>query len=243
MLIRFFIDSRAILTNPDVKGETGWFHLLRNDFWGTSLSHSGSHKSYRPLVVMSFRLQWWLHGSNPIWFHAANLWLHMLVVCLYIHLCIRLAGRKIGWIAGLLFCVQPTHVEPVASVVGRSDLASGFWMLGSLFAYDRFIRISWPEKAKYRLPKMSTFYLIISLISSLCALLCKENAIFTLPMCGLLHFLFVWRLAVKQTTGKCNPKRIFQFMHQVMIAMVSQRMNLINLANVERWPFIKFIKN
>lgn len=50
-----FLYSRAIKTNPDVLPTTPISQLLWDDFWGTPLTHSGSHKSYRPLTVLSFR--------------------------------------------------------------------------------------------------------------------------------------------------------------------------------------------
>ena len=51
----FFIFSRAILKNPDLQSDTPLINLFYNDFWGTPLTHSGSHKSYRPLCVLTFR--------------------------------------------------------------------------------------------------------------------------------------------------------------------------------------------
>jgi hypothetical protein len=51
-----FDDSEAIINNEDLKPETPISNLLYNDFWGTRLTHNASHKSYRPLTVLSFRL-------------------------------------------------------------------------------------------------------------------------------------------------------------------------------------------
>lgn len=58
-------DSRAIKTNQDLLPETPWTHIFYNDFWGTLLTHSGSHKSYRPLCTLSFRLNHAIGGLNP----------------------------------------------------------------------------------------------------------------------------------------------------------------------------------
>ena len=49
-----FDDTEAILNNEDVRSSPIQ-QLFRNDFWGTELTHVQSHKSYRPLTVMSFR--------------------------------------------------------------------------------------------------------------------------------------------------------------------------------------------
>jgi hypothetical protein len=48
-------DIFAIKKNPDVHGKTELWNLLKNDFWGKSISSTTSHKSYRPLTVFTFR--------------------------------------------------------------------------------------------------------------------------------------------------------------------------------------------
>lgn len=48
-------DIPAICANPDVMAETPFVELFRNDFWGKSMSHPDSHKSYRPFTTLTFR--------------------------------------------------------------------------------------------------------------------------------------------------------------------------------------------
>ena len=51
-----FDDTEAVVNNMDVKGpDFSLARLFVNDFWGTSLEHKASHKSYRPLTVLTFR--------------------------------------------------------------------------------------------------------------------------------------------------------------------------------------------
>jgi hypothetical protein len=46
----------AIVNNPDVRPGTPLrWAIFANDFWGKGLADSTSHKSYRPLCVLSFR--------------------------------------------------------------------------------------------------------------------------------------------------------------------------------------------
>merc|ERR1719352_2250869 len=40
-------------------------------------------------------------------------------------------------LATLIFCVHPTHSEPVASVVGRADVLGGFLALFAIVLYQR----------------------------------------------------------------------------------------------------------
>lgn len=49
-----FDDSEAIVHNEDIQ-TTPLIDIFKNDFWGTKLTHKQSHKSYRPLTILSFR--------------------------------------------------------------------------------------------------------------------------------------------------------------------------------------------
>eukprot|EP00614_Pseudopedinella_elastica_P021761 CAMPEP_0172636274 /NCGR_PEP_ID=MMETSP1068-20121228/203129_1 /TAXON_ID=35684 /ORGANISM="Pseudopedinella elastica, Strain CCMP716" /LENGTH=104 /DNA_ID=CAMNT_0013448655 /DNA_START=20 /DNA_END=331 /DNA_ORIENTATION=+ len=49
-------DRAAVQYNGDVRGTTPLRALLTNDFWGQAMALPDSHKSYRPLAVLSLRL-------------------------------------------------------------------------------------------------------------------------------------------------------------------------------------------
>ena len=76
-----FDDHFALTYNGDVTDANKPLAALwRNDFWGQDIRGEGSHKSYRPLTVLTFRLNRVLSGSSdklrPWGFHAANVALH-----------------------------------------------------------------------------------------------------------------------------------------------------------------------
>jgi len=48
-------DVPAVQQNRDVLGLTSLAALFANDFWGQSMADPNSHKSYRPLTVLTFR--------------------------------------------------------------------------------------------------------------------------------------------------------------------------------------------
>lgn len=56
------------------------------------MENSGSHKSYRPLTTLSFRLNFLLSGLNPWPYHLTNVLLHTLTTWLFVH------------VARLVFC-------------------------------------------------------------------------------------------------------------------------------------------
>lgn len=61
-----FDDNEAILNNKDLLPETPLSLLFSHDFWGRTLNSSTSHKSYRPLTVITFRYCY-THFITPLY--------------------------------------------------------------------------------------------------------------------------------------------------------------------------------
>ncbi len=140
----FFADSRAIKTNPDVNPSTPWTNLMFNDFWGTPLTHSGSHKSYRPLCVLSFRFNHWLHELQPAGYHLFNVLLHCAATALFTLLARSLLPPKAELataVAGCLFAAHPIHTEAVAGIVGRADVGAAVFFILAFLSYRRYATV------------------------------------------------------------------------------------------------------
>ena len=92
--------------------------LFKNDFWGTPISDPESHKSYRPLTILSFRLNRQFHGLSPLGFHLVNVILHASVCVLLLQVFIQ-AGveRDTAGMAATIFTVHPIHTEAVSEIV------------------------------------------------------------------------------------------------------------------------------
>ena len=109
-----FDDHSVIKLNQDLRPETPWRQLLENDFWGAGMKSRISHKSYRPLTVATFRLNYMLHELQPLGYHLVNVLLHSAVCYLYVLLCgVVFSEVWPALIAGLLFAVHPIHTEAV----------------------------------------------------------------------------------------------------------------------------------
>lgn len=112
-----FDDHRAILTNDDLDSEkTSIWGVFTNDFWGGHMSRSESHKSYRPLTVLTYRyFNFWFSRLEPFTYHLVNVLLHVTASLQFLLVCIRLLGRS--WpslYAALLFSVHSVHTESVS---------------------------------------------------------------------------------------------------------------------------------
>lgn len=48
-------DVWAIINNPDVRPASSLRNIFSNDFWGKRMADNTSHKSYRPLCILTFK--------------------------------------------------------------------------------------------------------------------------------------------------------------------------------------------
>lgn len=146
----FCYDDRvAIVENPDVLNSKGkeaassFLSIFQRDFWGTPVTDETSHKSYRPLTILSFRFDvgvaQLLGVPGAAWvFHLFNALLYALtcwMVVKFILSPVATAHKNSQLpllLSGLWFASHPVHVESVTGLVGRADiLAAVFCMLGT----------------------------------------------------------------------------------------------------------------
>ena len=127
-------------------------------------------KIYRPLMVLSFALDFKVWGLNPAGFHLTNLLLHLLNVYLVVLLARQLPyGQRFAPLAGLIFALHPVHSEALAAMLGRSDLMITAFSLMGLLAYHRFLR----ESRRFHRAMAYGF----TLLCYLAGCLTKENGI------------------------------------------------------------------
>lgn len=132
-----FDDHSAILSNRYVHtNETDWWSLFQVDYWGTPIQSEHSHKSYRPLTSLSFRLDNLLWGLQPFYYHLTNVLLHILVTLSLFHFMLNLTSdHGISLLMTLLFSVHPLKSEACTSIVGRAELLSTLLYLKTLNCY------------------------------------------------------------------------------------------------------------
>ncbi|KAE9420230.1 hypothetical protein Angca_009527, partial [Angiostrongylus cantonensis] len=134
-------DSQAIVTNPVVNGDLQLSEVWRLDFWGHPMSR-GSHKSYRPLTTLSFRINAAFFGMKPYSFHVVNVLLHAVVSCLVLLFIRRFdffpRSTDAPLLTSLFFAVHPIHCEAVAGIVGRADVLAAMVVLIGILLHDSY---------------------------------------------------------------------------------------------------------
>ncbi len=136
---------------------------------------------YRPVVFVSYLIDYSLGGGTPYWFHLSVVSMHALNTALVALLARRLWGNDwtVAGCAALLFAVHPVHTESVAWMAGRSDVLLCTFLLGTVLLAGRHERM-WTAAAAG-----GAFFL---------ALGSKETAIAALVLVPLADYLQVRRL-------------------------------------------------
>ena len=78
-------DKAAIMRNPIVRQEVPWAEVWSRDFWGENrLDEAKSHKSWRPLVTLSYLANHHHGGLDPFGYRVVNAGTHALVSALVV---------------------------------------------------------------------------------------------------------------------------------------------------------------
>lgn len=197
-LLSVFVFSRAIKTNQDLLPETPWTQIFYNDFWGTLLTHSGSHKSYRPLCTLSFRLNHAIGGMDPWSYHLVNVLLHAAVTSLFTSFSRILFGNGYWTLfAGLLFASHPIHTEAVAGVVGRADIGACLFFLLALICYIKHCCTRNYSEGTWG-------WLLGTGVCATCSMLWKEQGVTVLAVSAVYDVFVFHRLKMYQMISAIN---------------------------------------
>ncbi|CAM1318239.1 Uncharacterised protein PB.6640, partial [Pycnogonum litorale] len=197
-------DSRAIKSNDDLLPSVPLINIFYNDFWGTPLKHSGSHKSYRPLCVLSFRINYALGEMNPWGYHLVNVLLHTIVTGLFTYFANMLFTKMFPTVvAGLLFGIHPIHTEAVAGVVGRADVGACLFFLISFISYVHYCKYRDDLQNRHR----RWIHLLGSMVFATCSMLTKEHGITVLGVCATYDCFVKTKLRTKDITYILQEKK------------------------------------
>jgi tetratricopeptide (TPR) repeat protein len=129
-------DVDLVIFNKNIRGLKHAKKAFAGTFWDTGHENTRwlKRRYYRPLVIISFMVDYELYELSPAGYHATNLLLHLAVlVAFWAFLRLILPDAFWGRTAALvLMAVHGTRAEPVSWISGRTDLMMalfGFLML------------------------------------------------------------------------------------------------------------------
>lgn len=120
-------DVPIVKENPAIRRLSNLRAIFGNGYWPENKVFL-----YRPLVILSYALNYAVAGVRPFTYHLVNVLLHAgnsaLVYCLFVAL---FKARGVALAGAAAFALHPIHTEAVANVVGRAELlANAFLLLG-----------------------------------------------------------------------------------------------------------------
>jgi len=155
-------DYDLIVESPLITGHSSIAAHFSQPFWSNALVTSRSF--YRPLISLSYSLDYRLWGAWAGGFHLTNVLLHLACTLLVAALCVRAgAGRPVACLLATAFALFPRLTESVAWVSGRTDPAAALGVLAAMLLYE-------PNDKNWHRNALAGACL-------LAALLCKEVAL------------------------------------------------------------------
>ena len=123
----FVLDDIALIRdNVRIRSLANVPHLFASSYWG----YGGAQALYRPLVLVTYALNYAVHGLSTIGYTAVNVSLHAAVSLLLFELVRRIGGSLFAAVlAGVAFAVHPVHTEAVTGISGRPELLAAFFVL------------------------------------------------------------------------------------------------------------------
>lgn len=244
-----FDDSEAIVNNKDLRPNTPLNNIWSNDFWGSNLSSNSSHKSYRPLTVLTFRLSYLLAGGlHPVGFHVPNIILHAVISAVMIDVFAILIGGlvydkngrllnnapKTSLLAALLFAAHPIHTESVAGIVGRADLLCALFFQLSFLTYCKAF-----NRGSDRDDRFSVQWVVVSLLLCAAAMLCKEQGITVLGVNAAFDVLLICNVNVYELSQRLLLRKNLLDVSEILRTGLLTRLALMGLGGLSmlyaRW--------
>ncbi|ESO89299.1 hypothetical protein LOTGIDRAFT_210330 [Lottia gigantea] len=190
-----FDDISAVVDNKDLRPHSPISRLFWNDFWGTPMNQERSHKSYRPLCVLTFRWNYLIHELEPLGYHLVNVLLHALTSIIFMVMCKEFVKEWTSFLAALLFAIHPIHTEAVTGVVGRAESLSSIFLLLAFITYSK--------STGYRQPiKWTPLFVTVLLVTV--AMLCKEQGITVIGICCVYEVFIAQRSSGSELLDICK---------------------------------------
>ncbi|MGC8859547.1 MAG: tetratricopeptide repeat protein [Ignavibacteria bacterium] len=147
--------------------------------------HKVIGKYYRPLVLVTYSLDYAFWELKPTGFHLTNIVFHLIATLLLFRILLYLSeqyenGRVGAFLGAIIFAVHPIHTEAVSWISGRTDLFATMLFFASFLYYIKYDR------------RNDIKLLIYSLVFYVLALLSKEMIV-TMPV-----FIFLYDFIISK---------------------------------------------
>jgi tetratricopeptide (TPR) repeat protein len=175
----FILDDNSLIKNNQYIKETHSItsYLSQEDGISDRREIADYHTGYyRPLINLSYWIDYKLWGMNAPGFRLTNFILHCVSCFLLFQICILLINdRYSSFWSTIIFALHPVNTESVSFIVSRNNILATLFALSSFYFYIKAVR------------EPSYTSLILSAILFSGAVFSKEFGVMVLPIFFLYH--------------------------------------------------------
>ncbi|UCC94800.1 MAG: tetratricopeptide repeat protein [Candidatus Omnitrophota bacterium] len=191
-------DTPLIKNNISIRSSSPILHIFTKNI-GEALGKQFNF--WRPLQVLTYRLDYSLWRLNTTGFHLTNTVLHIAVaLCIFWFITLLFADKFLSFITSIFFVIHPIHTEAVSYIAGRADSLAALFLLLCFIFYIK------------HLSSNRIHIYIIMFLSYVCALLSRENSLILPVILLLYHYTF------SASEGKKRIK-LFGFLTLSLVAL------------------------
>jgi Flp pilus assembly protein TadD len=238
----FVWDDRALVLKDKTIRDLGNIpQTFNRDFFDFTEEEEFRYGYYRPIITLSYMLDYAIWGKNPYGYHITNLVVHTIcsIFVFWIFLALGLP-RHLALLGGTIFGVHPIHTESVSWISGRTDLFCCLFLLAALGCYlaNRQNRTFFPLIKKRSIPLSLWFggsFIFFSL-----SLFSKEMGIIFIPMIPAIEWFHIskekktinWKNILARTAPYLAPTIAYLFLHVMVVERLSNKILKIDMANL-----------
>lgn len=212
----FIWDDRGLILE-----NTSYLENWKNVFSSFTKPFFGTTPFYRPLLLVSFILDYQLWGLNPFGFHFSNVLIHGLNgFMVYLLAFLLFKQRTFALIAGLLFATHPIQTEAVAWISGRNDVLLTFFSLLTIICW-----IQWRNSGGVK----RVIAYVGFLLSYCCVLLTKESGIILPVLIMLVDYFFLKTLPHPLHARQ----KVYLPLILISVLYISVRINLLGAPDLQ----------
>ena len=176
---KFVLDDNSLIkNNPYIKKIHPITSYLAQEDGITDIRDAGSYHTgyYRPLINITYWIDYKLWGMSAPGFRTTNLILHLLSCLLLFKVLVSLVNdRHACFLATVLFALHPVNTESVSWIVSRNNILVTLFAISSFYFYLQ----GWRNDS-YAAMSFSILFFVAAILS-------KEFGLMVLPIFFLYH--------------------------------------------------------
>jgi protein O-mannosyl-transferase len=184
ILNKYAVDDEFV-TGPDngvvTQGLKAIPQIFMTNYVQTTGNVGSQNADYRPIVKLTFALEYQLWGEKPGRSHAVNVLIYFFLSTLLFFILKRILKNYnilFPFLITVLFMIHPLHTEVVASLKNRDEMLAFLCGLGMIYYFLRYVE------------NRQTRFIVYALIIFAVGYLCKTSILPFVLLCPLVIYFF-----------------------------------------------------